>query len=218
MKPPGTLPPMKRMSTPGCVDGPRVVVHARQRDLHEPLVVRGVLVEERVQLLLVHEQRGHVEGAVWRPDADPAVVADGRADGCHARGHRSREPVRHARLVGGHEFQVRAAAHGLPRAGIHERARPDLVDGVLLLEVTAGRVDDRAPHGRPAVVRFDRLHLPVVRRARHVQPAEEHPLEGIQRPEEQARHDVGPELLLELDDPALDAPASPRGRARDGAG
>ena len=145
--------------------------------------------------------------------ADPAVVADGRADGRHARRDRRREPLRHARLVGGHELQVRPAAHGLPRAGVHERARPDLVDGVLLLKVAARRVDDRAPHRRASVALLDRLHLPVVGRARHVQPAQEHPLEGVQRPEQETRHDVGPELLLELDGCELDASESQGSRS-----
>ncbi len=144
-----------------------------------------------------------------RPDAHPSVVADRRADGRDARRHRLREPVRHAGLVGGHEFQVCPAAHGLPGAGVHERARPDLVDAVLLLEVAAGCVDDGAPHRGSPVVLLDRLHLPVVRRARHVQPAEEHPPEGVQRPEQEARHDVGAERLLELDGPELDGQRVP---------
>ncbi len=134
-----------------------------------------------------------------RPHADPAIVADGLTDGCYALGYPAGEVGRHARLVGGHQLKVVAAMHGLAGAGVHQRAGADLVDRVLLRQLAIGRVDDRGADGGAPVHPLGRIYLPIVGGASDIDAAEEHPLERVQRAEEESGHDVGPHLPLHLD-------------------
>src|SRR5664280_2526412 len=194
---------------PGGVDRARVVGDAGERELHELPVEVGIGVEHGVEVLLVDEQRGHVERAVGGPTPNDSAVAERRADWCDPRPDRGRPPGGHPGLVTPDQVEVGHRPHRLARARVHEGARPNLVDRELLVERPAGRPDLGPPDRRPPVRRLVRAHLPRVRFLGHIEPAEEHPLERFERAEEKADEDVGAELSRDLDHLQLDREVIP---------
>ena len=109
------------------------------------------------------------------------------------------ERLRHGRLVLDGDVEIGGRLDRLLRAGVDERARPNLAPRELLRQHAVGRANGRLPGGRRAAVGLLGMDFPTIALLRHVQPAHVD-RQRIVQAEEHPHEDVDAQLPLDFDD------------------
>src|SRR5262245_21685500 len=116
----------------------RVVEDPFHREVHQFFVEPVVHPEQAVEDIVINQKRRVVEGTMWRPRAQDAIVAQRLPDATYPLTHLRLPALGHLRLIPYSDVEVGRFLDWLLRTGKHERVRPYLSGGEILRQLTIG--------------------------------------------------------------------------------